>query len=69
MSNTPGSSSYFCFSMDLPHDEAAQKVAQQFAAQLGWNAGSGKATVVVLDEDKNQVWTAKVTACRNEPIN
>jgi hypothetical protein len=69
MSNTPGRSSYFCFSMDLPDDEAAQKVAQQFAGQLGWNAGSGNATVVVLDEDKNQVWTVKVTACRNEPIN
>ena len=69
MSNTPGRSSYFCFSMDLPDDEAAQKVAQQFAGQLGWNPGSGNATVVVLDEDKNQVWRAKVTACRNEPIN
>jgi hypothetical protein len=69
MSNTPGRSSYFCFSMDLPDDEAAQKVAQQFAGQLGWNAGSGNATVVVLDEDKNEVGTAKVTACRNEPIN
>jgi len=69
MSNTPGRSSYFCFSMDLPDDEAAQKVAQQFAGQLGWNAGSGNATVVVLDEDNNQVWTVKVTECRNEPIN
>ncbi len=69
MSNTPGRSSYFCFSMDLPHDEAAQEVAQQFAGQLGWNAGSGNATVVVLDEDNNQVWTVKVTECRNEPIN
>ena len=39
MSNTPGRSSYFCFSMDLPDHEAAQKVAQQFAGQLGWNAG------------------------------
>jgi len=69
MSNTPERSSYFCFSMDLPDDEAAQKVAQQFAGQLGWNAGSGNATVVVLDEDNNQVWTVKVTECRNEPIN
>ena len=69
MSNTPGRSSYFCFSMDLPDHEAAQKVAQQFAGQLGWNAGSGNATVVVLDEDNNQVWTVKVTASRNEPIN
>ena len=51
MSNTLGRSSYFCFSMDLPHDEAAQEVAQQFAGQLGWNAGSGNATVVVLVED------------------
>jgi hypothetical protein len=69
MSNTLGRSSYFCFSMDLPHDEAAQEVAQQFAGLLGWNAGSGNATVVVLDEDNNQVWTVKVTECRNEPIN
>ena len=69
MSNTPGRSSCFCFSMDLPDDEAAQKVAQLFAGQLGWNAGSGNATVVVLDEDNNQVWTVKVTECRNEPIN
>ena len=69
MSNTLGRSSYFCFSMDLPHDEAAQEVAQQFAGQLGWNAGSGNATVVVLDEDNNQVWTVKVTECQNEQIN
>jgi len=69
MSNTLGRSSYFCFSMDLRHDEAPQEVSQQFAGQLGWNAGSGNATVVVLDEAKNQVWTVKVTACRNESIN
>ena len=69
MSHTLGRTSYFCFSMDLPHDEAAQEVAQQFAGQLGWNAGSGNATVVVLDEDNNQVWTVKVTECQNEPIN
>ncbi len=69
MSNTLGRSSYFCFSMDLPHDEAAQEVARQFAGQLGWNAGSGNATVVVLDKDNNQVWTVKVTECQNEPIN